>query len=566
MVHSLLEGATAYVGFDVQKESIANYFLCDGTADDVQINAAEAYVTALGGGTVELEEGTYVLAAGGEIVPTGGGVWYKGQGRETFINGDALLTTQHVFHITGRDDIRISDMSIQTQDGGTKTCHCIFIEDGSDRFRIENVIVIDSDSDGIHVEGTNISEGWITNCDVLDVDDNGIHVIMDGVNYMDYLHVTDCTVTSAGLGGIIFAFRARYSTISDSIIDSSGSFGIEIAEGSISNLVIGCSSSNNGQSGINIDTASSNIVENNIFYNNTVHGILLDSVAYNNLIKGNYTYDNSQCGINVVLDGSDDNVLEGNYVWANTTHGIRVNAADNTRILGNYIWDNSRFGTNTYDGISIEDDADNTTIMNNVIRIPRHEYGVDITTADCDGTLVMYNDLRNSGATNMIRDLGTGTILPTGTFQFTEAVNGAIVTTSPTGVDVDATTEAALAWGQLPLEVQQVVRLKIWAVATDAPIGAGGQMHLEVTFNAGASNAAYNEAAKSWNIASFDGEETDYVASDVVHWVIEDGDVGNELANLVAGDSFEIFAIWETGADPDGATDARFRIVEIEYV
>ncbi len=150
-------------------------------------------------------------------------------------------------------------------------------------------------------------------------------------------------------------------------------------------------------------------------------------------------------------------------------------------------------------------------------------------------------------------------------FQFTEAVNGAIATSSPTGVDVDATTEAAVAWGQLPNDLQQVLRIKIWGVATAGPINAGGQMHLEITFNAGASNAAYNEAGKSWSLTNFDGEETDYVADDVIHWVIEDGDVGNELSSLSAGDSFEILAIWEDGSDPDGATDCLFRVVEVEY-
>ena len=59
MVHSLLEGATAYVGFDIQKESIPNYFLCDGTADEAQINLAITYVGTLGGGGVLLEEGDY---------------------------------------------------------------------------------------------------------------------------------------------------------------------------------------------------------------------------------------------------------------------------------------------------------------------------------------------------------------------------------------------------------------------------------------------------------------------------------------------------------------------------
>ena len=163
-------------------------------------------------------------------------------------------------------------------------------------------------------------------------------------------------------------------------------------------------------------------------------------------------------------------------------------------------------------------------------------------------------------------DLGTDTKLASKPFQFTEVIGGEVVATAPAGVDVDATGEEAILYGQIPAETQQVVRIKIWGVATDAPIGAGGQMHLEVTLNAGASNAAYNTAAKSWNLVNHDGEEADYVADDIVHWIIVDADVGNELLNLAAGDSFELRATWETGADPDGATDCIFRVAEIEYV
>ena len=50
---------TVYVGFDQTKSMLVNYFYCDGVADDVQINAAEAYVTGLGGGSIMLEAGTY---------------------------------------------------------------------------------------------------------------------------------------------------------------------------------------------------------------------------------------------------------------------------------------------------------------------------------------------------------------------------------------------------------------------------------------------------------------------------------------------------------------------------
>jgi len=110
------------------------------------------------------------------------------------------------------------------------------------------------------------------------------------------------------------------------------------------------------------------------------------------------------------------------------------------------------------------------------------------------------------------------------------------------------------------------MRLKIWAVAKDAPVNVGGQMHCEFTFNAGASNAAYNEAAKSWNVINKDSVEADYVADDVIHWLLTDTDTGDsEISALVAGDSFEILAIYESAADPDGDTDAKFRVVEVEY-
>jgi hypothetical protein len=56
---AILEGASAYVGFDECKESYANYFLCDGTADDVQIQDALDYIDGLGGGTLHAELGVY---------------------------------------------------------------------------------------------------------------------------------------------------------------------------------------------------------------------------------------------------------------------------------------------------------------------------------------------------------------------------------------------------------------------------------------------------------------------------------------------------------------------------
>ena len=257
-----LEGSTAYVGFDETKEPKVNYFLVDGTADDVQINAAEAYITALGGGTVELERGTYVLAD--PIIPTGNNIWYKGQGPATLLNGDGLATTEHVFHLTGRDDIRITSMNIQTEDGGGKTSHCIFIEDGSDRFHIEEIEILDSDDDGIHIEGTNIIGGVIINCEILDIDGEGIFVDMDGGNEIVNLAVRGVTIRSAGANGMLLS-DVHDSEITENIIDDSTGDGLELLANCDDNIIKNNEIDNNGAYGINIAAATSadNIVKDN---------------------------------------------------------------------------------------------------------------------------------------------------------------------------------------------------------------------------------------------------------------------------------------------------------------
>jgi len=233
---AVLEGATAYVGFDECKEPYANYFLCDGVADDVQINAAEAYVTGLGGGSVELERGTFVLAD--PIIPTGNRVWYRGQGRDTFIDGDGLATTEHAFHITGRTDIIISDMRMQTQDGGTKTCHCIFIEDGADQFLVDNVWIVASDSDGIHVEGTDINYGRVQRCSITGCDADGIYASMDAANYLDYLTVSDNDIWGNGGDGVEFALRVRDALVKVNQINDNTGAGVNISDASSTNNAV----------------------------------------------------------------------------------------------------------------------------------------------------------------------------------------------------------------------------------------------------------------------------------------------------------------------------------------
>lgn len=275
---------------------------------------------------------------------------------------------------------------------------------------------------------------------------------------------------------------------------------------------------------------------------------------------------------------ASDGRIIGNEISGNVGYGARLRGAHRTSFIGNRIGGNT--GTsgvlatgnnliitgNEFNGINVE--LYNLYIDSGVTSALITNNQFQGATTACIRNISTGATIKNNKYSTVtpLSDTGTGTILASKTFQFTEPIIGAIVVVSPTGVDVDAATEGALVWGQLPIDVQQVMRIRVWAVATGGPIGAGGQMHLAITFNAGAANATYNTATKSWTLADFDGTDTDYVTNDVVSWVIVDANVGNELKNLVAGDSFEFFALYNAGADPDGATDAVFRCIEIEYV
>lgn len=342
-----------------------------------------------------------------------------------------------------------------------------------------------------------------------------------------------------------------------------GNDGITIVGNQIATIL----GSGAGPASIYVPTGRRNInIVGNTFKDNSYAGVTLDG-ADGCSVTDNLFMDVGKGAANTfdvirLLAGADDNVVTGNHIYSAEAnlprYGVYVSASNR-----NWVTENRIYNIAT-DGVHITGASVGNIVKRNLFSTIAGD-AIELNSATVDGTRIEDNDF--IAITGLyLRDNGINTVLPSYPFQFTEPINGAISTTSPVGVDVDAATEAAVLWGQIPAKVNKVIRVKIWAVATGAPIGAGGQMHLAVAFNAGASNAAYNTAAKSWALADFDGEEADYVDTDVVHWEIVDGDVGNELVNLAPGDSFEVTVTYNAGADPDGATNAIFRVAEIEYV
>jgi len=353
---------------------LSGNFVCDGAADDVEINEALGYVNTLGGGRVVLKQGTFTLAA--SIIFPGNNIWLRGMGRSTFIDGDALTTGNHAIELVTVTGCAVKKLAIQTQDGGGKSCHCIFIDDDCSNLTIHDVTIVNGDSDGIHIAGTNTTDIHIRGLRVNDIDDNGIYVNMDADNYCYRLLITECMILGAGATGI-HLIECPYSEVSNNVVATSTGSGIIIDDActycNLSNNISvlntqhgilltvtashcnieGCVASLNSHHGICFNGITESLITSCLCSGNdsgntgTYDGIYLDTSSERNNVAGCHCCENDRYGI-----GVDDarNTITGNYVSENGLHGINVSVGLN-KINDNYVYDNNqkytKYGTAT---------------------------------------------------------------------------------------------------------------------------------------------------------------------------------------------------------------------------
>lgn len=291
--------------------------------------------------------------------------------------------------------------------------------------------------------------------------------------------------------------------------------------------------------------------------------IMLLSASCHNTITGNTCNNNLKHGI-YLLDASNNNTISGNTCQGNDRYGIFISASHNNNIIGNTCVENSQAADNTWANIQLTG-ADYNLLEANLCRMGalanQPNYGIELD-ADSDHNIVRDNDLHDSGLTGPINDLGLDTEFNNITFQFIQGSVFIDADGSAKGWEIDAADELAIALGQLPLELTQVVRIKIWGVAL-ALTGAGIGMLLEINMNAGQDNEAYT--AEAIAIANKVTRALNFAVNDVIVWIVDASDHAN-IGTLAGGDSLEVKVKFETLANGDIDTDAVFRAVEIEYV
>ena len=354
-------------------------FVCDGTDDDVEINAAISYVAALGGGEVKLLQGEFKISASISIDADNVSLVGCGPGATRIV---AAANVHGIEVAAGHSHILIANLEL---DGSATT----------------------ATASGIYLDGASGSE--ITYCLIVNCYVHDWHI--DGVSlyYADNNGILGNQIISNGYDGI-YIYHSNRNLILGNQANSNGEHGICIYYYSDRNLILGNQANSNGENGIQIDDHSNrNLILGNQANSND-SGIRVQTYSNNNVISGNETNDNIFEGIYLYYNVSN-NVISGNEVRNNDNHGIYLySSVNNNVVTGNQVYNNSQASSNSYDGIYLYD-SNNNLISNNVIDGGNnHRYGINIANDGCNDNLVVHNRLLRN-VTAHINDAGTGTKL-----------------------------------------------------------------------------------------------------------------------------------------------------------
>ncbi len=310
----------------------------DGTADEVEINAAINSLPA-GGGVVYMKEGTYNIDA--SIVIPDDNVELIGAGAST-----RIVTTQ-------------------------------------------DITMIDVISLGIILEGISIhllylyGSGTAANVGIsFAFGPPPAEVIRSSIDL--------CWIENTGAVGIQFV-RGDENTVSNcKVIDN---IGAGIATTGYNNFVN--NQINNNTFGINLN-GDGNIAIGNQLNLNSQAGIYQasgdNSIISNNIIQS--------CLYGILLNG-DKNIITSNQCYSNTRHGISFESASHDNIISsNECIDNDVGDTGTYSGISLNQ-CDRNIISNNRCS-GNDNYGIELDDEFSDDNIVEGNILigNTAGAIN----------------------------------------------------------------------------------------------------------------------------------------------------------------------
>ena len=321
-------------------------YLCDGTDDQVEINAAIQALPS-GGGEIVILDGTYNITA--TIAMDKDNVKLSG-------NGNATVLRRMWDSSTGEGVITI------TATNGGCCVENIFI-DGN------NSVYSSSSNYGIYLYSSS-NNNTITG-NTCNNNNNGI-----GLSSSSNNTITGNTCNNNNNSGIYLYSSSNNNTITGNTCNNNNNYGIylpssnnntitgntcnnnyngiELYSSSNNNTITG-NTCNNNYNGIELYSSNNNTITGNTC-NNNYNGIELSSSSNNNTITGN-TCNNNNNGIEL-SSSSNNNTITGNTCNNNNNSGIYLYSSNNNTITGNTC-------NNNYNGIELYSSSNNNTITGN---------------------------------------------------------------------------------------------------------------------------------------------------------------------------------------------------------
>jgi len=373
-----------------------------------------------------------------------------------------------------------------------------------------------------------------------------------------FIHVVDCIIRyfEYGIYGlqvagmkiirpVIYTFNSQaiilYGCHSDSMVEG-GSIGNQIPSGeaysgtcvylqNCKEVMVRDVGTFSGHYGVQVDNCTDTKLVRVYAHVNYYSGIWLRKGATRTLIDGCESHCNNQLN-----DATASGIMVGEPGEAAVTNTIIINS-DCSSIAG-------KFGV---------------PYVNN-----QQVYGINVTAVGTDTHIRSCNFITN--ATRPIQDDKVNTDLPAIRGEFVNYGGGSagwvapVINTSPGGIDIDADDEFAHTRRPLGAEIQQVVRIKIWAYTN---ILEADKMRLRIVAHGATDNEPWS--GNAIDVPNHPSESSNFAAGDVVYWLIDVTDDA-QIGTLATQDYVELLAAGEVAGGADCATDALFGGVEIEYV
>lgn len=270
-------------------------YLCDGTADEAEINAAIQALRSTGGEVVLLD-GIYNIAS--TILINKDNVTLSGNGANTKIvrafNDDEYADQQGMVIVTN-SFCTIKNLYFDGVKGSYTSNAIIGIHSGDNCIVADNTVV-NSSCDGIYVKGNfhTIDNNIITGCD-----GNGLY-LYSGNKYT----VTNNKITGSTLYGM-YLYNVKDSAISNNVCMDNTDCGIKVYwcdrctfTGNVLN--------NNKQCGLYLTRGEGNVISGNTFVGNSHYGVYLNSYSSYTIVMSNVFTDNTSGEVN---DGGTNNTI-----------------------------------------------------------------------------------------------------------------------------------------------------------------------------------------------------------------------------------------------------------------